>query len=101
MKRRSLGNKKGQSIAFIGTSGAGKSTLVYVLLGLLVPQSGAINLDGIKITDIPDKWSQTIGYVPQSVFLADVTIKENVAFGEEIGELDEKRVINALKRAEL
>lgn len=93
--------KKGQSIAFIGASGAGKSTLVDVLLGLLIPRIGGIYMDGVKITDIPDKWAQTIGYVPQSVFLSDATIKENVAFGESIDELDEERVIDALKRAEL
>lgn len=93
--------KKGQSVAFIGASGAGKSTLVDVLLGLLIPQSGCVTMDGVKITDIPEKWSQTIGCIPQSVFLVDVTIKENVAFGESIEELDEKRVKDALKRAEL
>lgn len=97
----SLEIKKGQSVAFIGASGAGKSTLVDVLLGLLIPRSGCVTMDGVKITDIPEKWSQTIGYIPQSVFLADVTIKENVAFGESIEELDEKRVKDALKRAEL
>lgn len=93
--------KKGQAIAFIGTSGAGKSTLVDILLGLLVPQQGAIYMDGAKITDISEKWSETVGYVPQAVFLSATSIKENVAFGEEESEIDVERVREALERAEL
>ncbi len=93
--------KKGQAIAFIGASGAGKSTLVDVLLGLLVPQQGTIYMDGVKIADISEKWSETVGYVPQSVFLSAASIKENVAFGEEASEIDVERVREALERAEL
>lgn len=93
--------KKGQSVAFIGASGAGKSTLVDILLGLLIPQEGAIYMDGVKITEIPDKWADTVGYVPQSVFLSDASIKENVAFGESKKEIDESKVWKALKKAEL
>lgn len=93
--------KKGQAVAFIGASGAGKSTLVDVLLGLLIPQEGAIYMDGTKITDVPDKWADTVGYVPQSVFLTGSSIKENVAFGERTSEIDEERVKEALNRAEL
>lgn len=93
--------KKGQSVAFIGASGAGKSTLVDILLGLLVPREGAIYMDGIGITDIPEKWADTVGYVPQAVFLADASIKSNVAFGESEKEIDEDRVWRALKKAEL
>lgn len=65
LKDINLTIKKGQAIALIGMSGAGKSTLADVLLGLLIPQEGAIYMDGIKITD---KWAYTVGYVPQSVF---------------------------------
>ena len=93
--------QKGQSVALIGASGAGKSTLADVLLGLLIPQEGGIYMDGIRITDIPEKWAETIGYVPQSVFLADISIKENVAFGESEESIDEDRVREALERAEL
>lgn len=92
---------KGQAIAFIGASGAGKSTLADVLLGLLTPQKGAVYMDGIKITDIPETWAETIGYVPQSVFLSDESIKLNVAFGESEEAVDEERVREALERAEL
>lgn len=96
-----LSIRKGQSIAFVGASGAGKSTLVDILLGLLIPQRGAIYMDGVKITDVPDKWADTVGYVPQSVYLADYSIKRNVAFGEKETEIDEGRVLEALQRAEL
>ena len=92
---------KGQSIAFIGSSGAGKSTLVDILLGLLVPSSGTIFMDGKKITEIPEIWSNTIGYVPQSVFLSSSSILENIAFGETIDEIDEARAWEAIDRAEL
>lgn len=101
LKNIDLTIKKGQAVAFIGASGAGKSTLVDVLLGLLIPQEGAIYMDGAKITDISDKWADTVGYVPQSVFLTDSSIKENVAFGERKSEIDEERVKEALERAEL
>lgn len=93
--------EKGSSIAIIGTSGAGKSTLVDILLGLLIPQEGEILLDETNIRKIPDIWAKTVGYVPQSVFLADTTIKENVAFGEDISKIDVDCVNRALKRAEL
>lgn len=101
LKNVNLTIKKGQSIALIGSSGAGKSTLADVLLGLLIPQEGGIYMDGDKITDIPERWSETIGYVPQSVFLADISIKENVAFGESVEKIDDDRVREALERAEL
>lgn len=97
----SLTIKKGQSIAFIGSSGAGKSTLVDILLGLLIPSSGTIFMDDKKITEIPEIWSNTIGYVPQSVFLSSASILENIAFGETADEIDEARVWEAIDRAEL
>ncbi len=101
LKNVNLTIKKGQSIALIGASGAGKSTLADILLGLLIPQEGTIFMDGVKITDIPERWAETIGYVPQSVFLADISIKENVAFGESKEQIDDDRVKEALERAEL
>nr|WP_308624412.1 ABC transporter ATP-binding protein [uncultured Eisenbergiella sp.] len=97
----SLKIKKGQSIAFIGSSGAGKSTLVDILLGLLVPQEGGVFIDGHAIVDIPETWANIVGYVPQTVFLLSGSIKDNVAFGECLEDIDEKRVKDALERAEL
>lgn len=93
--------KKGAAIALIGESGAGKSTLADIILGLLLPQTGSITMDDKKITDIPDAWAGIIGYVPQSVFLFDSTIKENVAFGVNEEDIDTDRVLEALERAEL
>lgn len=101
LKNVNLTIKKGQAIALIGTSGAGKSTLADILLGLLIPQEGGVYMDGDKITDIPERWAATIGYVPQSVFLADISIRENVAFGERVENIDDDRVREALERAEL
>ena len=101
LKNVNLKINKGQAVALIGASGAGKSTLADVLLGLLIPQEGGIYMDGVRITDIPEKWAETIGYVPQSVFLADISIKENVAFGESEEKIDDDRVREALERAEL
>lgn len=93
--------KKGQSVAVVGASGVGKSTLVDILLGLLVPQQGNILVNGIDITQIADEWSEMIGYVPQTVFLTSGSIKENIAFGIECSEIDEKLVKDVLKRVEL
>lgn len=92
---------KSQSIAFVGPSGAGKSTIIDVLLGLLVPQNGGVYMDGKNITEIADIWAQTVGYVPQQVFLTDGTIMENVAFGVPKKEIDQDRVKDVLKKAEL
>lgn len=91
--------ERGTSVALIGSSGAGKSTLVDVILGLLVPQQGAIYLDNTKITDIPEVWSRVVGYVPQSVYLIDASIEENIAFGEDI--IDSERVKEVLAKAGL
>lgn len=91
--------KKGESVGIIGESGAGKSTLSDILLGLYIPQKGSITVDGQVITDIPKSWSRMMGYVPQTVFLLDDTVKANIAFGED--EIDEERVWKALEKASL
>lgn len=93
--------KKGEAIAFIGTSGVGKSTLADLILGLLLPQQGAIYMDGEDITSIPEKWAYTIGYVPQSVFLSDASIEENIAFGVSKDKIDSERLAETIKQAEL
>lgn len=93
--------KKGESVAFIGTSGVGKSTLADLILGLLLPQQGTIFMDGVDIASIPEKWAYTIGYVPQSVFLADASIEENIAFGVSQDKIDSECILEAVKRAEL
>lgn len=97
----SLHIKKGESVAFIGSSGAGKTTLADIIMGLLKPQEGTVEMDGIDIFTIPDQWSKIIGYVPQSVFLIDDTVRSNVAFGLEKDEISDEKVWNALEEAQL
>lgn len=92
---------KGQAVGFIGASGAGKTTLADMILGLLPTQTGAIYMDDIDIREIPGTWNHTIGYVPQSVYLTDDTIRNNVAFGIERDKIDEKAVWEALEQAQL
>lgn len=92
---------KGESVAFIGASGAGKTTLADILLGLFEPQTGSVEMDGIDIYSIPHEWSRIIGYVPQSVFLADDTIRANVAFGLTGDDVTDDRVWRALEQAQL
>lgn len=91
--------KKGEAIALIGESGAGKTTLADIILGLYTPQKGTVTVDGVSIFDIPQDWSKLIGYVPQSVYLLDDTIRNNVLFGEKNKEDD--LVWKALEQAQL
>lgn len=93
--------ERGKTVAFIGASGAGKSTMVDILLGLLTPQYGKIYADGMNVYKNLPTWQQEIGYIPQSIYLSDDTIRNNVAFGIHEKEIDEQAVIEALKQAQL
>ena len=93
--------KKGQSVAFIGPSGAGKTTLSDIILSLLKPSKGKVLMDGIDIEDLGSAWNKIIGYVPQSIYIIDDTIRNNIAFGEEKGTVKDEDVWNALKIAKL
>lgn len=93
--------KKGRSIGLIGTSGAGKTTLSDLILGLYRSQSGKITMDGIDIEEIGDNWHRITGYVPQSVYLSDASIRRNVAFGIEEDKIDDGKVWKALEMAQL
>jgi ABC-type multidrug transport system fused ATPase/permease subunit len=97
----SLRIRHGQSFGIIGGSGAGKSTLVDVILGLLSPDRGTITVDGREIRDGLRDWQNNIGYVPQSIYLTDDTIRRNVAFGIPPAEIDDDDVQRALKAAQL
>lgn len=97
----SLKIKKGKSIALIGPSGAGKTTLADIILGLLVPQSGEILVDGKNIRDLNSEWNKMIGYVPQAVYLTDDTIRNNVAFGIVREKIDDNMIWESLKRAQI
>lgn len=92
---------RGETIAFVGTSGAGKSTMVDILLGLLPPQQGKILVDGMNVYKNLLTWQKEIGYIPQTIYLSDDTIRNNVAFGIEEDEIDEQAVIVALQQAQL
>lgn len=92
---------KGVAIGLIGQSGSGKSTLADILLGLFVPQTGTIEIDGVSIIDHLERWRNTISYVPQTVFLRDDTIRNNIAFGIEESLIDDKKVERALEQAQL
>lgn len=93
--------KKGSAIGLIGASGAGKTTLSDIILGLYRPQSGEIYMDGINIEDIGENWHHITGYVPQSVYLSDASVRRNIAFGIEESEIDDEKVWKALEMAQL
>ncbi|GFE64897.1 ABC transporter ATP-binding protein [Litoreibacter roseus] len=90
------------SCGFVGSTGAGKTTVIDILLGLLRPSDGALLVDGVEITrDNMDAWQNTIGYVPQTIYLTDDTIAGNIAFGVPADEVDRKIVAKVGKLAKL
>ena len=91
----------GKSVAIVGTSGAGKTTIVDILLGLLKPQEGEILADGVNVMSNYSGWLAKIGYIPQTIFMIDDTIKNNIAFGLAEEEIDEERVWKVLEDAQL
>ena len=92
---------RGHWVAFIGPTGAGKTTLVDLILGLFVPTSGRILVDGRDLRDGVAAWQRNIGYVPQDVYLMDDNVRRNVAFGLPDQEIDDKRVWQALGAAQV
>ena len=91
--------KKGSKVAFVGESGSGKSTLVDIIIGLYKSKSGKMHSDNTNIDDSNIKaWRSKIGYIPQSVYLFDGSVGENVAFGLKY---DEVKIDNALKKAKI
>ena len=91
-----------QVTGLVGASGSGKSTAIDLLLGLITPDHGELLIDGklLTTTDLIE-WQNNIGYVPQSIFLSDASIKENIAFGLAFEDINDKQVINAAKMAHL
>jgi ATP-binding cassette subfamily C protein len=97
----SLEIPKGHWIALIGPTGAGKTTLADLILGLFVPSAGKILVDGHNVHDNLAGWQRNIGYVPQATYLIDDTIRRNVAFGVPEEEIDEDRIWQALRAAQV
>ncbi len=92
---------KGNVVAFVGSSGTGKTTLVDLVLGLLEPNEGKILVDGIDIRENLSGWQRNLGYIPQSIYLADETLRCNIAFGLADTNIDDKKVWKAVKLAQL
>ena len=101
LKDISLIIQRGESVGFIGASGAGKSTLVDLLLGLLIPSSGEVLVDSKDIQVNLRNWQDQIGYVPQSIFLTDDTLRRNVAFGLPENQIDDNAITRAIQAAQL
>ena len=91
----------GNAVGIVGTSGAGKTTIVDILLGLLQLESGSILADGVEVRDHYASWLKNIGYIPQTIFMIDSTIRKNVAFGYPDEDIDDGRVWEALREAQL
>jgi ABC-type multidrug transport system fused ATPase/permease subunit len=92
---------QGSSVAFVGSSGAGKTTLVDVLLGLHVPEEGRLLVDGADAWDDIGAWQKNLGYVPQDVFLLDATLAENIAFDQDLHDIDLDRLQRSIDGAQL
>ncbi len=92
---------KGKSVGIIGASGAGKSTIVDVLLGLLHAQEGEITCDGVNIFKNYESWLAQVGYIPQSIYLIDESIRDNIAFGIDRDKISDERIWEVLEEAQL
>jgi ABC-type multidrug transport system fused ATPase/permease subunit len=91
----------GEAVGFVGQSGSGKSTLIDIMLGLLDPQSGSVSINGQSLEDVKQSWQKTIGYIPQTIFLMDDSLRRNIAIGISDNEIDEVAIVEALKSAQL
>jgi len=93
--------KENESFGFVGESGSGKTTFVDILLGLLTPQKGQILVDGIDISENIHGWQKLIGYVPQNIYLADTSLKKNIALGQEEKDININNILKAVNLAQL
>jgi len=95
--------RKGERIGIIGSTGSGKSTLIDLLMGLLKPSEGTISVDGYDLheKDLVSGWKAGIAHVPQSIYLADSSIAENIAFGISRNQVDMERVRRAAEQAQI
>lgn len=91
----------GTSLALCGASGSGKTTMVDIILGLIEPTHGQVTYDGVPTTRAAEEWYKIVAYVPQDVYISDATLADNVAFGQEPGVRDDRRVLECLEQAAL
>jgi ATP-binding cassette subfamily B protein len=102
LKHLNLTIAKGSRVGFIGTTGSGKSTLLDIVMGLLQPTDGALEIDGQPVTLKNNRaWQAHIAHVPQAIFLADSSIEENIAFGVPKDQIDPQRVRQAAQQAQI
>lgn len=102
LKNINLTITKGSRVGFIGATGSGKSTLLDIVMGLLKPTEGALEIDGQPIMTTNHRaWQAHIAHVPQAIFLADTTIEENIAFGVPKDQIDRERVRQAARQAQI
>ncbi len=93
---------KSSKVGFIGSTGCGKSTLLDIIMGLLEPTSGSLTIDGVELSSENCRsWQRRVAHVPQSIYLCDGTIEENIAFGVNVIDIDRKRIIDVLRMVEL
>jgi ATP-binding cassette subfamily C protein len=101
VKEITLTIEKNSAVAFVGESGAGKTTIVDIILGLLEPQKGMIEVDGQNVYNCTERWQKNIGYIPQEIYLLDDTIRRNICFGIPDAEIDEQSLQTAIETAQL
>lgn len=101
LKDINLTIRKGETIGIIGESGSGKSTLVDLIIGLHMPNSGEIIVDGVSNIQFKQSWRNQIGYVSQSIYLMDDTIESNIAFGISEREINNNQIEKVLKQVQL
>ena len=102
LKQLNLTIAKGSRVGFIGTTGSGKSTLLDIVMGLLQPTDGTLEIDGQPVMPTNNRaWQAHIAHVPQAIFLADSSIEENIAFGVPIDQIDPQRVRQAAQQAQI